>query len=91
MTRVAICGGDELREACDVLGLEASSSPRIVLVDLRCAGAAQQAAALAPDLPRILVATPEQAVCVGALGANQVRVVGSADPAATSVCATSIS
>jgi hypothetical protein len=82
MTRVAICGGDELREACEVLGLEASSSPRIVLVDLRCAGAAQQAAALAPDLPRILIATPEQAVCVGALGANGTRIVGSADPAA---------
>lgn len=82
MTRVAICGGDELRAACEVLGLEVSPSPRVVLVDLRCVGAAQQAAAHAPDIPRILIATPEQAACVGALGANGAGVVGSADPAA---------
>ena len=81
MTRVAIFGGDELRAACETLGLEGSSSPRIVLVDLRCAGAAEQAAALAPDIPRILIGTPEQAACVGALGANGTGVVGSADPA----------
>lgn len=82
MTRVAIFGGDDLRAACEILGLEESSSPRIVLVDLKCAGAAQQAAALAPDLPRILIATPEQAACVGALGASGTGVVASADPAA---------
>ena len=44
MTRAAIFGGDDLRSACEVLGLEASPSPRLVLVDLRWAGAAEEAA-----------------------------------------------
>ena len=83
MTRVAICGGDDLRSACEVLGLEvSSSSPRLVLVDLRCVGAAQQAAAHPAGLPRILIATAEQGACFAALGANGMAVVGSADPAA---------
>ena len=82
MTRVAVCGGEELRSACDVLGLEPSSSPRLVLVDLRCAGAAQEAAALPADLPRILIASAEQSACFAALGANGMAVAASADPAA---------
>lgn len=82
MTRVAVCGGDELRSACEVLGLEPSSSPRLVLVDLRCAGAAQEAASLPAGVPRILIATAEQSACFAALGASGMAVVGSADPAA---------
>lgn len=83
MTRVAVFGGDELRAACDVLGLEASSSsPRLVLVDLGCPGAAEGAAALPAGLPRILIATAEQRACFAALGANGIAVAESADPAA---------
>lgn len=82
MTRVAICGDDDLRTACEILGLEVSPSPRLVLVDLRCAGAAEQAAAHPPAIPRILIATAEQRACLAALGANATAVVDSADPAA---------
>jgi hypothetical protein len=82
MTPVAICGGDELRAACEILGLEPSSMPRIVLVDLRCAGAAQEAAAHAPGIPRVLIATSDQAATVSALGPSATAIVGSADPAA---------
>ena len=81
MIRVAICGGDDLHAACEILGLEAAPPPRLVLVDLRCAGAAEQAASHPPDIPRILVATMEQAACLGALGASATAVVSSADPA----------
>jgi hypothetical protein len=82
MTRVAMCGGDELRSACELLGLEVSPSPRLVLVDLRCAGAAEQAASHPAGLPRILIATAEQAACFAALGPDRTAIVGSADPAA---------
>ena len=81
MTRVAICGGEELRAACAVLGLEASSSPRLVLVDLRCAGAAEQAAAHPAAIPRILIADRDQAACLAALGTIGAAIVGSAEPA----------
>lgn len=82
MTRVAICGGDELRSACAVLELEASATPRLVLVDLRCPGAAREAAAFPADVPRVLIASAEQRACLGALGADGIAVVESADPAA---------
>ena len=82
MTRVAICGGDDLRRTCEILGLEVSPSPRLVLVDLRCAGAAERAAEHPAAVPRILIATAEQRACLAALGANAMAVVDSADPAA---------
>ena len=81
MIRVAICGGEELRSSCVALGLEESSAPRIVLADLRCPGAAEQAASYPPALPRILIAMPEQATCLAALGATTSRLIASADPA----------
>ena len=82
MTRVAICGGPELRHACEVLGLEDSrSAPRLVLVDLRLADEAVRAAAFSADLPRIVVATQEQASVVAAIGGSRVLVAASADPA----------
>ncbi len=80
MTRVAIYGGDELRAACEVLGLEESTPPRLVLVDLRCTGAAERAAAHPPAIPRILVATEEQSACFSALGVDGMAVVTSAKP-----------
>src|SRR5260221_1849265 len=81
MTRVAMFGGDELRSACEVLDLQASSSPRLVLVDLRCPGAAEDAASLPAGLPRIIIATTEQRACFAALGANGIAVAVSADRA----------
>src|SRR5690242_12207455 len=82
MTRVAICGGDELRAACEILGLEpAASRPRLVIVDLRVPGAALEAAAFAAEIPRIVIATDEQADALAALGAERLRVAASADPA----------
>ena len=82
MTRVAICGGDELRTACEVLGLEsAMSNPRLVLVDLRVADAAARAAAFPADIRRIVIATPEQAALLAALGGDRTLVAASADAA----------
>jgi hypothetical protein len=80
--RVAVCGGDELRSACEVLGLEtARSGPRLVLVDLRVADAAARAAAFPADIPRIVIATPEQAGLLAALGSDRTLVAASADAA----------
>ena len=82
MTPVAICGGEELRAACEILGLEpATGVPRLVLVDLRWPGAALDASAFAAEIPRIVVATEEQAASLAALGAERIRVAASADPA----------
>ena len=82
MNQVAICGGDELRAACETLGLEpAASVPRLVIVDLRSPGAALAASAFAAEIPRIVVATEEQAASLAALGAGRIHVAASADPA----------
>jgi len=80
MIRTAICGGDELRSSCVTLGLEESSAPRLVIADLRHPGAAEQAASYPPAVPRILIARPEQAACVAALGATTSRLATSTDP-----------
>ena len=83
MTQVAICGGAELRAACAALGLEpATVSPRLVLVDLRTPDAAARAAAFPAGIPRIVVATPEQADLLAALGSDRALVATSADAAA---------
>ena len=83
MTAVAICGGAELRAACDVLGLDpATARPRLVLVDLRVEGAAASAAAFAADIPRIVIGTPEQTTLLAALGGDRLLVATSADAAA---------
>ncbi|HEY8732815.1 MAG TPA: hypothetical protein VIN69_12695 [Candidatus Limnocylindria bacterium] len=82
MTRVAICGGAELRSACDVLGLEPSASGQhLVLVDLRVADAATEAAGFPSDIPRVVVATPEQAALLAALGGDRTLVASSSDAA----------
>jgi len=82
VTRVAICGGEELLAACALLGLEqVGSSPALVLVDLRIPDAAGRAASFAGEIPRIVVAMPEQADCLGALGADRTLIAPSADPA----------
>ncbi|HEX9494970.1 MAG TPA: cellulose synthase operon protein YhjQ/BcsQ [Candidatus Limnocylindria bacterium] len=80
MTRAAICGGEELRSACDVLQLESSNAPRIVLVDLREPGAAAEAARFGTEIPRIVIADAEQSAVIGAFG-GAALVATSADPA----------
>ena len=82
MTAVAICGGAELRSACELLGLDdAGPRPRLVLVDLRVADAARAAAAFDPQIPRVVVGTPDQTGLLAALGDERVLVASSADPA----------
>lgn len=77
-----MCGGDELRASCATLGLElVETAPRVVLVDLRVAGAAARAAAIGDDVPRIIVGTPEQRLSIGALGPGGPLTAGSADAA----------
>ncbi len=74
MTQVAICGGDELRAACAILGLEpATTVPRLVIVDLRVVGAAFEAAAFPAEIPRVVIATEEQAAPLAALGLERTR------------------
>jgi len=80
--RVAICGGDELPAACMLLALEhVGASPGLVLVALRIPDAAARAAAFAEEIPRIVVATPQQADCLAALGSDRAFIAPSADPA----------
>ncbi|HEY8758196.1 MAG TPA: hypothetical protein VIN74_06840, partial [Candidatus Limnocylindria bacterium] len=82
MTAVAICGGAELRTACEVLGLEDTGSrPRLVLVDLRVADAARAAAAFEAQIPRVVIGTPDQTGLLAALGDDRVLVASSTDPA----------
>jgi Mrp family chromosome partitioning ATPase len=52
-----------------------------VLVDLRVADAAARAAAFSADIPRIVIATPEQAGLLAALGGGRMQVAASADAA----------
>lgn len=82
MTAVAICGGAELHAACEILGLDPDAAePRLVLVDLRIADAVGRAAGFAAAIPRIAVASQEQAALLAALGGNPL-VARSADAAA---------
>ena len=82
MTAVAICGGAELRTACEVLGLEDTGSrPRLVLVDLRVADAARAAGAFEAQIPRVVIGTPDQTGLLAALGDDRVLVASSAEPA----------
>jgi hypothetical protein len=81
VTRAAICGGAALREACAALGLEPSDAPRVVIADLREPGAAAAAATFAAKLPRVVIATAEQAAILDAIGTS-VLVARSIDPEA---------
>jgi len=82
VTRVAICGGAQLRSACEVLGLEdATEHPRLVLVDLGVADAAAKAAVFPADIPRIVIATLEQASLLAALGGDRALIASTAEAA----------
>jgi hypothetical protein len=83
LTAVAICGGSELRSTCELLGLQpAISMPRLVMVDLRVDGAAAQAAVYPADIPRIVIATADQAALLRAFGGDRLLVARSDDAAA---------
>jgi hypothetical protein len=68
--RVAVYGGAELLAAANVLGLMAVEAARadLALVDLRDAEALSHAAALAPELPRVVVLGDDQVALAEALG-----------------------
>jgi len=82
-TRVALYGGAELASAVDVLGLIAVEAARadLALVDLRDADALLGAAALAPELPRVVVLGEEQIALASALGIPNRSVARSCEPA----------
>jgi hypothetical protein len=68
--RVALFGGAELASAAEVLGLITVEAARadLALVDLRDGQALSQAAALGPDVPRVVVVGEEHVALAGALG-----------------------
>lgn len=57
------------------------SALRLVLVDLRVPAAAEAAAAFAADIPRIIIATSEQAAWLRSLGGDHTPIALSAEPA----------
>jgi len=81
--RVALCGGADLATAAEVLGLIAVEPTRadVALVDLRDAAALAQAAALAPELPRVVILADEHLALAGALGVPSRSVATSCEPA----------
>jgi Mrp family chromosome partitioning ATPase len=81
--RVALYGGPELAASADVLGLIAVEAAQadLALVDLRDAEALSQAAALPPELPRVVVIAGEQLALAGALGVPGRSIATSCEPA----------
>jgi hypothetical protein len=81
--RVALYGGAELASAAEVLGLIAVEPARadLALVDLRDAESLTLAAALAPELPRVVVLGDDQVALAGALGVPGRAVARSCEPA----------
>lgn len=68
MTRAVVCGGPDLDAAAASLGLVEAPDPEIVLVDTRCGDGVTRAAAHAPSIPRVLVATGATAELLRAAG-----------------------
>lgn len=82
--RAAICGGDDLRAAAELLGLEACEAgrPDVVLVDLRDPSACAAAAALEPGIPRVAVAGETERALAAALGYDASSIATTCEPAA---------
>lgn len=79
MTRAAVCGA-AFEPAVALLGLEAvDERPEIVLVDLADAEAVARAAAVAADVPRVMVGRPEHERLLRAAGCS-LAVRPSAEP-----------
>lgn len=68
MTRVAVCGGPELVEAVEALGLVEATDPELVIVDIRSAAAVARAAGLPLSTPRVIVADGPSAALLRAAG-----------------------
>lgn len=82
MTRAAVCGAS-FAAAVAILGLEpVEDSPDIVLLDLADAHAVARAAAIPAEVPRVVVAAPEQEALLRAAGSAATAVARSADAAA---------
>jgi len=81
--RAAICGGDDLRAAAAVLGLEPCDAgrPDVVLVDLRDASACA-AAALDSAIPRVAVAGESERALAAALGYDASSIASTCEAAA---------
>lgn len=81
--RAAICGGDDLRAAATVLGLEpcGSSRPDLILVDLRDMSACGVAASLESLIPRVAVAGDAERALAAALGYDASSIAATCDPA----------
>jgi hypothetical protein len=81
--RVALYGGPELASAAEVLGLITVEAARadLALVDLRDTQALSRAAAIGPELPRVVVLGDEQVALAGALGVPSRSVARSCEPA----------
>src|SRR5439155_585319 len=82
--RAAICGGDDLRAAAAVLGLEPCDAgrPDVVLVDLRDASACAAAAALDSAIPRVAVAGESERALAAALGYDASSIASTCEAAA---------
>lgn len=79
--RVIVFGPAELSASVVALGFETTvERPQLAVVDLRDAAARIDAAALPPDLPRVLVVGAPEREYTAAIGA-QARVVDSCEPA----------
>lgn len=72
MTRAALCGGPELRAAASVLGVVEADPPQLVIVDTGSAEGIARAAALDPDLPRVLVADGAVVPLLRAAGSSRI-------------------
>jgi hypothetical protein len=81
--RVALFGGAELASAAETLGLITVDVARadLALVDLRDPDSISPAAALAPDIPRVVVLAGDQLALAGALGVPGHSVATSCEPA----------
>ena len=82
--RAAICGGDDLRAAAAMLGLDPCDAgrPDLVLVDLRDSAACAVAAAIESGIPRVVVAGESERALAAALGYDASSIAASCEPAA---------
>jgi hypothetical protein len=81
--RVVLCGGAELENAAQVLGLLTVEPARadLALIDLRDPASLTRAAGIGPELPRVVVVGEEQVALAGALGLSARSVARSCEPA----------
>jgi hypothetical protein len=81
--RAVVVGGSELASAAEVLGLIAVDAAKadLALVDLRSPGVLAHAAALAPELPRVVVLADDQVGLAEALGVPRRSVATSCEAA----------